>query len=107
MENVVLLEPIGDLTSEISIRLCDAVQLAASRERDVIITLRSVAQCSWSGLNKLSERFFAEHSDPRRVTFRDVSPRVRCLLNTVGLGSFVEPAASASLSTVTGRLGQW
>jgi hypothetical protein len=97
MENVVLLEPIGNLTPEMSTRLCDAV-LAAPSERNVIITLRSVAQCSWSGLSKLSEVFASEHSDPRRVTFRDVSPRVRCLLDTVGLGSFVEPRPLCGVS---------
>ena len=84
-------EPVGDHTPEISGRLCETVRAAVATERPVVITLRSVTRFSWSGLCRLSEGLHAEWCLQRHITFRDVTPSKRCLLDAVDLARFVEP----------------
>ncbi len=81
-----LIEPIGDLTPDVARRLTDAVGTAA-RSGLVVITLRSIARLSWAGLCQLADRLQAAGLQRSTVTFSDVVPSVRSLLEAVGLGS--------------------
>jgi anti-anti-sigma regulatory factor len=81
-----LIEPMGDLTPEIARRLSEAVGTAARSGRSVVITLRSIARLSWGGLCQLADRLHHAGLPLHAVTFSDVAPSVRALLETVGLG---------------------
>lgn len=85
----VLLEPVGDLTPEISRRLCAAAEVAAAHDRQVVISLRSIARVSWAGLCRLADGLGGSQCPPG-PRFRDVAPSVRALLETVGLGDLIE-----------------
>lgn len=82
-----LIEPIGDLTPEVAHRLSDAVGTAARSGHAVVITLRSIARLSWAGLCQLADRLHAVGLPRYAVSFSDVVPSVRSLLETVGLGA--------------------
>jgi hypothetical protein len=99
-----VLEPVGDLTPEISGRLCEAVHAAVASERSVVITLRSVARFSWSGLCRLADGLRSEPAATPCVAFRDVVPRTRSLLDAVGLGNFVDPGGVHRTLTFSARL---
>lgn len=81
-----LIEPVGDLTPEVARRLSEAVGTAARRGRNVVITLRSIARLSWAGLCQLADRLQDAGLPRHVVTFSDVIPSVRSLLEEVGLG---------------------
>ena len=81
-----LIEPMGDLTPEVARRLSEAVGTAARRGRNVVITLRSIARLSWAGLCQLADRLHAAGLPHHAVSFSDVVPSVRSLLEAVGLG---------------------
>jgi anti-anti-sigma regulatory factor len=81
-----LIEPVGELTPEVARRLSEAVGTAARRGRNVVITLRSIARLSWAGLCQLADRLHAAGLPCNAVSFSDVVPSVRSLLETVGLG---------------------
>ncbi len=84
-----LIEPMGDLTPDIARRLSEAVGTAARRGQRVVITLRSIARLSWAGLCQLADRLHHAGFPHNVVTFSDVMPSVRCLLETVGLGGTI------------------
>ena len=84
-----LLEPVGELTPQLSLRLCDAARTAAAAGHPVVITLRSVARYSWAGLCRMADELAREDRFARRIAFRDVSPRVRSLLEVSGVGGLV------------------
>jgi anti-anti-sigma regulatory factor len=81
-----LVEPVGDLTPDVARRLSEAVGRATRRGRSVVITLRSIARLSWAGLVQLSERLRVAGVPKSAVSFADVVPSVRSLLEQVGLG---------------------
>ena len=81
-----LVEPIGDLTPEIAKRLSEAVGAAARRGRSVVITLRSICRLSWGGLCQLADHLQSAGIPRCAISFSDVVPSVRSLLEQVGLG---------------------
>ncbi len=89
-----LVEPIGDLTPEIAKRLSEAVGTATRRGRSVVITLRSIARLSWGGLCQLAELLRNAEVPCYAVSFSDVVPSVRSLLEQVGLGGGIVDRSS-------------
>jgi anti-anti-sigma regulatory factor len=81
-----LVEPIGDLTPEIAKRLSEAVDRVTRRDRTVVITLRSIPRLSWGGLCQLADHLESAGIPRCAVSFSDVVPSVRSLLEQVGLG---------------------
>jgi anti-anti-sigma regulatory factor len=82
----ILIEPVGDLTLELSRRVSEAAHDARGYGRRVVISLRRMPHVSWAALCELADRLIAERGDAGEVRFSDVLPRMRSLMDQVGLG---------------------
>lgn len=77
--------PVGSFTPNLSRRVRDTA-LASAQKRDVIISMQSTQNYSWSALHDLAESLRAAVT-PHRIRLANALPSVRSLLREVGIES--------------------
>jgi len=75
---------IGDLTPDISRRLCETARDAARYGHRIVVSLGTTSHISWAGLCQLA-RYLRERPTDEALRFTDVLPRTRSLMREVGL----------------------